>query len=67
MNIWHLFHRWDIWAMLISLGVVLGFELLGVFTTRYVTITWLTTNYVPDWALAMIWGWLGWHFIWRYH
>ena len=59
------FHRWDVIAMLAALAVVTGFELLGVFTDRYVTITYLCRTYIPKWALAAIWGWLGWHFIWR--
>lgn len=57
------FHHWDIVAMLLSLGVVLGFEMLGIFTDRYVTITWLTRTYIPRWILAAVWGWLGWHFL----
>lgn len=61
----NLFYRWDFIAMLVALSVVLGFEMLGVFTTRYVTITWLTTHYIPRWALSMVWGWMGWHFLWR--
>lgn len=61
--LWKLFVRWDVIAILISIGVVLGFELLGVFTTRYVTITFLLRSYVPRWALAMVWGWLAYHFL----
>lgn len=60
-----MFYRWDVIAMLVSLAVVLGFELLGVFTTRYVTITFFVRTYFPKWFLSMVWGWLGWHFIFR--
>jgi len=55
--------RWDVLAMLAALSVVFGFEMLGVFTERYVTITALVRAYVPKWARAMILGWLCYHFM----
>lgn len=55
--------RWDLVAMLAALAVVFGFELLGVFTDRYVTITALVRLYVPRWARAMVCGWLLYHFV----
>lgn len=55
--------RWDVIAMALSLAVVFGFEMLGVFTTRYVTITAIARTYVPTWARAMVCGWLFYHFV----
>ncbi|MGH9522719.1 MAG: hypothetical protein ACRD3E_09335 [Terriglobales bacterium] len=57
------FIRWDVIAMAIALGVVFGFEMLGVFTDRYVTITAIVRAYVPKWACAMVCGWLFYHFV----
>jgi uncharacterized membrane protein YozB (DUF420 family) len=50
-------------AMCLALAVVFGFEMLGVFTDRYVTITAIVRQTVPLWARAMILGWLCYHFM----
>lgn len=55
--------RWDVIALCAALAVVFVFEMLGVFTTRYVTITALVRQAVPLWARAMILGWLCYHFM----
>lgn len=55
--------RWDVIALCVALAVVFVFEMLGVFTTRYVTITALVRQVVPLWARAMILGWLCYHFM----
>lgn len=55
--------RWDIVAMCAALAVVFAFEMLGVFTDRYVTITAIIRGTMPRWARAMILGWLCWHFL----
>lgn len=55
--------RWDLVAMGLALTVVFGFEMLGVFTDRYVTITAIVRHAIPTWARAMILGWLCWHFL----
>jgi hypothetical protein len=58
-----LYRRWDLIAMAIAMGVVFGFEMFGVFSARYVTITAIVRAFVPMWLRWMIWGWLGWHFL----
>jgi uncharacterized membrane protein YozB (DUF420 family) len=50
-------------VMCLALAVVFGFEMLGVFTDRYVTITAVVRQTVPLWARAMILGWLCYHFM----
>ena len=57
------FHHWDVVAMCAALAVVFTFEMLGVFTDDYVTITALVRDYMPMWARAMILGWMCWHFM----
>jgi len=59
----YLWERWDVICILVSMTVVLGFELAGVFEHRYATITGLTKTYIPAWARAMILGWLVFHFL----
>ena len=49
--------------MALALGVVFVFELMGVFTARYITITAIVRWAVPRWARAMVLGWLCWHFL----
>lgn len=55
--------RWDLIVMSVALSVVFVFEMLGVFTARYVTITAIVRAYVPTWLRAMIGGWLYYHFV----
>lgn len=55
--------RWDVSAMFAALLVVIVFEMMGVFTDRYITITALVRAYIPDWMKAMILGWLWYHFM----
>lgn len=57
------FSRWDVIAMCVALAVVFTFEMLGIFTLRYITITALVRAYMPMWARAMILGWLCYHFM----
>lgn len=54
---------WDVIAMCCALAVVFGFEMLGVFTTQYITITAIVRNTIPLWARAMVLGWLCYHFM----
>lgn len=54
---------WDIVLMAIAMAIVFGFEMLGVFTDKYVTITAITRAYMPRWARAMLCGWLYYHFV----
>jgi hypothetical protein len=55
--------RWDLVLMCVALAVVFGFEMLGVFTDKYVTITAIVRETVPKWARAMVCGWLFYHFV----
>lgn len=55
--------RWDFIVMLVLFAVIFGFEMVGVFRERYITITEIICRYVPTWARAMVWGWLGYHFL----
>ena len=48
--------------MCTALSVVFGFEMLGVFGDRYVTITALARTYIPLWLRSMILGWMVYHF-----
>lgn len=55
--------RWDLVAMCTALAVVFAFEMLGVYTDRYITITAIIRATIPRWARAMILGWLCYHFM----
>lgn len=55
--------RWDYIALCVSMAVLFGLEMLGVFGSHYVTITYVVRTYMPAWARAMVWGWLGYHFL----
>jgi hypothetical protein len=57
------FARWDVVAMCAALAVVFTFEMLGIFTDRYITITAIVRGVVPKWARAMLLGWLCYHFL----
>lgn len=60
------FLRWDVITMFIAIAALLTVELVGVFKKDCITITYIFHTYIPGWLLAMVWGWLGWHFFWRY-
>lgn len=55
--------RWDLIAMCVALAVVFVFEMLGVFTDRYVTITAIIRQNVPMQVRLPIFGWLFFHFV----
>ena len=55
--------RWDTTAMCAALAVVFVFEMFGIFTDRYVTITAIVRGVLPRWARAAVLGWLAWHFL----
>jgi hypothetical protein len=61
------FKRWDLIVMLCILASAFAFEMFGVFKQQYVTITEIICRFVPVWARAMIWGWLGYHFLIEHH
>ena len=63
MKYFALIPRWDMCAMLTAMAILFLLEMLGVFGHRYVTITAIV-RLTPRWILAMVWGWLGWHFLW---
>lgn len=55
--------RWDVVAICLAMAVLFTFEMLGVFTARYITITAIVKGTVPPWVRAMILGWLCYHFM----
>lgn len=57
-----IFRRGDVIAMCVAMGILFTLEMLGVFNSHYITITAIIRS-APKWALAMVWGWLGYHFI----
>ena len=57
------FARWDVIAMCIALATVFVFEMMGVFSTKHITITELVREFMPMWMRAMILGWMCWHFM----
>ena len=63
MNPLSAFHHWDVVALCVAMAVVFVFEMVGVFRTDYVTITYLVRSYMPFWMRAMILGWMWWHFM----
>lgn len=48
--------------MCLALSVVFAFEMLGISSDQYVTITSLARAYLPLWLRSMILGWLVYHF-----
>ena len=58
-----IFSRWDVIVMCVALATVFTFEMLGVFTARYITITALVRGYMPLWTRAMVLGWMCYHFM----
>jgi uncharacterized membrane protein YozB (DUF420 family) len=55
--------RWDVAMMCLAMAVLFAFEMLGVFTDKYITITALVRMYMPKWMRAMILGWMVYHFM----
>lgn len=63
------FSRFPLWNVLAWAAWALAFavlEFMGVFNRRYATLTYLSLHTIPRWALAMIMGWLVYHFIVQY-
>lgn len=58
-----IYTRWDVVAMCLAMSVLFTFEMLGVFTSHYITITAIVRAYVPKWLRAMLLGWLVYHFM----
>lgn len=55
--------HWNLIVMFVLFGVMFGFEMLGVFSTHYVTITQIIKAAVPMPVRWMLISWLFWHFI----
>jgi hypothetical protein len=55
--------RWDMVVMFLFLALVFTFEMLGVFSTRMITITQLVKAYIPMPCRIMVCAWLCWHFV----
>lgn len=63
MNAFTGIRHWDLIAMFIGMAVIFTFEMLGVFSTKMVTLTMIIKAYTPMPLRWMIIGWLFWHFI----
>ena len=59
------YFRADYIGMFVAMSILLVLEMLGVFGHKYVTITAIVRAYMPMWVRAMVWGWLGLHFIFK--
>ena len=55
--------KWDVVVVLVLMGALITFEMLGVFAPRMVTITEIIKDFIPMPLRIMIYAWLGWHFI----
>jgi hypothetical protein len=55
--------RWDLVVMFSLMAAMFTFELIGVSSTRMVTITQIIKAYTPMPIRIMVYSWLGWHFI----
>lgn len=54
---------WDGPILTAALLIVLVLELMGVFGTHRMTISYLVFHYIPRGTRAMILGWLVYHFL----
>lgn len=57
------YNRVQLIATCLALGVVFALEIMGLVSTRFVTITAICRDVVPRWVRAMICGWLCYHFV----
>ena len=57
------FPHWNLIVWLILLAAIGAFEGLGIANGKLATLTAIIKATIPVWARAMIWGWLGWHFV----
>lgn len=55
--------RWDLVVMFVLLALLFTFEMVGVYSTKMVTITQIIKAYTPMPVRVMVYAWLGWHFI----
>lgn len=55
--------HWDLIVMFVLFGVIFTFELMGVFNSRFITITAIIKDFVPIPCRVMILAWLVWHFL----
>ena len=58
--------RWQVCATFITLGILFGLEMAGVFVRHYITLTELVQMYIPLWLRAAIIAALAWHFLVQY-
>lgn len=56
--------RWDLVVMFVLFGLMITFEMIGVFNTHMITITQIIKNFVPIPCRIMVLAWLQWHFFW---
>lgn len=57
------FPTWNLIAWCVCAAVLLTLEFIGVARHQDATLTYFIRNTIPGWVRAMIWGWLGWHFL----
>jgi len=55
--------EWNQIFWYVVLGIAFGLEMLGVFDTKFTTLTAIICSVIPAWARALIAGWLVWHFL----
>jgi hypothetical protein len=56
------FPTWDKSLFFALFFILAGMEFLGIFDSKYVTITGIICYYIPVWCRWMILGWLIFHF-----
>ena len=54
---------WDKWIFYILFMILAAFEFLGVFDSKFTTITAIICQCIPAWARALFLGWIVWHFL----
>lgn len=56
------FHHWDVVCMFVLMAAIFTFELLGVCSAHFVTITAIIREFIPLGWRVVILGWLVYHF-----
>ena len=55
--------RWDVVALLLTMGILAGLETLAVINGHYLTITDWIKSWMPMPIRIIILSWLWWHFV----
>ena len=56
------FHHWDVVVMFVLFAAIFTFEMLGVCSSHFVTITAIIREFIPLGWRVVILGWLVYHF-----